>query len=314
MNCNVLLLFFISALSFGQSTKLISGQVTDGHNPLEKAIITNLDSGEDFLTDALGRYTAEAKIGDYLSYSYQGMDTIKIKIEDITRFLNIKLNRKTNQLKEVTVTGEKKSAREKEIEMMLSPTSVRTAYGYIDPNRSASNTRVINLEKDPFTYFCLTQMLRSKFQELTVFGSCSSYEANAYLRGRGSIRNPQPILYDVDGQILTQMPLFLSSAEIKRVALIRDVATRTRYGALGAGGVLVINTFIRKPVLDSAENANNMMDDVTEQSRLLADWDQVNGEPEYVTALKTASSIDSARQMYEDMSKRSFVPGEELLM
>ena len=57
-----------------------------------------------------------------------------------------------------------------------------------------------------------------------------------------SINSPPKAIFDVDGFIMETAPTYLSSHDIDRVAILERNAAISRYGPMGVGGVIVINT------------------------------------------------------------------------
>ena len=80
-----LLLFCLTAVVGIAQDRTIKGKVTDGKSPLENVNIQVVDKGISTYTDADGNYEIAIATGDRLEYSYNGMRTISIKIEDVTR-------------------------------------------------------------------------------------------------------------------------------------------------------------------------------------------------------------------------------------
>ncbi|WP_343486508.1 carboxypeptidase-like regulatory domain-containing protein [Allomuricauda sp. d1] len=292
-----LLLLVISPLFLiGQNTKIIKGTVTDGKHPLADVSVSNLSSNQIYITDARGNYTAEAKVGDYLLYSFNGMKDVQIKIEDVTRTLNVTLYPEANMLDEVVVEGNRTSQEYLEKQYVENKNIIKTAYGYLDRKKSAANIRVLDMEENNYTYVCIVELLRARFPELTVFGSCADSSVSVFFRGQGSINNPQPIIFDVDGQLFTETPVQLDMNGIKRIALIRDLATRVRYGAKGAGGVMVINTYY--PVPNDSEESTNGLEQVAQKARLLPNTSVVNAEPTYLKSMKNSASMEAAKEVF----------------
>lgn len=300
---NYIRCFFIifSTLALTAQAKTIKGKITDGQQPLSDVLISNLTSNRTFISDSNGNYNAEAGVGDYLEFSFNGMKAVKIKIEDVTRILNVTLYPKANPLDEVVVEGQRKSQEYLQNEYVENENIIRTSFGYLDAQRSTYNVRILNLEENRYSYACIVELLRARFPELLVFGTCSSAEVNIYLRGRMSINNPQPILFDVDGQLLTQVPVSLPVGDMKRLGLFKDLASRARYGALGAGGIMAINTFNTSRKKSSIENP---LDKVAQSSRLLSNSADVNTVPSYMHSIGNSSSMEEAKSAYHKFHKR----------
>ena len=89
---NILLVFVLlgsTAVFSQQQMKTIKGKITDGRNPIEDvAIAINQGSNEAF-SNAEGNYEIKATVGDQIIYTYSGLKTVRIKVEDVTRILNI---------------------------------------------------------------------------------------------------------------------------------------------------------------------------------------------------------------------------------
>jgi tetratricopeptide (TPR) repeat protein len=117
------------------------------------------------------------------------------------------------------------------------------------------------------------------------------------IRGAGSISNPRSAVFDVDGLVLTQPPCWLDPLQIKRMAIIPTIAFSARYGAVGNGGVVVINTISGNPqdpkIVDQARLRNNY---VKEQALGAAAVAQ--SEPTYMTALREVNSSQEAKTIY----------------
>jgi len=72
---------------------VISGTVTDiNDKPFEKVMVTNGNSG--VVTNTLGQYKLKANLGEELIFSYEGMQTQKIKVNN-NKTIDIKLTPKT---------------------------------------------------------------------------------------------------------------------------------------------------------------------------------------------------------------------------
>jgi hypothetical protein len=57
-----------------------------------------------------------------------------------------------------------------------------------------------------------------------------------------SIKTPPKAIFDVDGFIQETAPTYLSAHDIDRIAILERNAAISRYGPMGVGGVIVINT------------------------------------------------------------------------
>jgi hypothetical protein len=95
----VLFLIPISALAQINETniqKTISGFITHDNKPLENVTILVDKTIRYAVSNEKGFYSIKAKPGEVLSYSYVGLDEVKVLIEDITQTLNINLQLKSS--------------------------------------------------------------------------------------------------------------------------------------------------------------------------------------------------------------------------
>ncbi|KPM33229.1 Putative outer membrane protein [Croceitalea dokdonensis DOKDO 023] len=119
-----------------------------------------------------------------------------------------------------------------------------------------------------------------------------------FIRGFSSIQSPQPAIFDIDGQVFVDVPIWLDVNNIKRLAILNNLATTTQYGALGAGGVVVINTIAGntapKQVVDQARLRNNFYQgDALGGAKLRANW------PTYKKELYASANLDEAKMVYQ---------------
>ena len=102
-----LLLLFIANIS-AQKKRTITGKVTDGKNAVENVNVSIIDKGIATNTNTEGRYEIAVETGDRLQYSYVGLKTITIRIEDVTRILNPVMIPDVTELDEVEVAASKR--------------------------------------------------------------------------------------------------------------------------------------------------------------------------------------------------------------
>ena len=90
--------------------KNISGKVTylSVALPNVNIIVNNNEQGTE--SDEKGNYLIKANIGDIITYSYVGFETITILIEDITSVLNIEMVVKANDLDEIVIKSTNKES------------------------------------------------------------------------------------------------------------------------------------------------------------------------------------------------------------
>lgn len=289
-------------IGFSQSTRTVKGKVTDGKNPIENVNISILEKNKSTTTDANGKYEISAETNDILQFSYAGMKTIQIQIEDVTRILNPIMVPDITELDEVIVKGSnRKSQAELAREYNVNESLIKTAYGIIDAETSPGQVRFLQGNQINDVSLCILNMLRNRFPGVTVFGDCINGGSVA-IRGFGSITNPRLAIYDVDGVILTDTPIWLVPSQIKRVAILNSLAMTTRYGNIGGGGVIVINTKAGsnynttedgKPY-DFGKLRNNYAD-----GKELTRTELDRNAPNYLKELRASESFEAAKATYE---------------
>jgi len=297
----VLLLVFISGLVSAQNNvRTVTGIVTDGRSPLKNVKIENTNSDSIEYTDANGRYSIEATVGDQITYAYVGFKSIEILIEDVTRILNIEMFPDITALEEVTVTKTKrKSQQELALEYSSNPNLIKTAYGIIDPETAAYQIRILSEEFISSVNLCILDIIRNEFPSVKVNGDCVN-GGSITVRGANSISYDQSAIFDVDGQILTQAPTWILPANMNRVAVLSGFSAAIKYGSVASGGVVVINTktgnsYVQsKELKDKARLRNNIY-----KGDALASENLFNDLPIYLQELNKSKSFEEAKKIYE---------------
>jgi len=300
-NIFVLVCAIVSSVSLlGQDVRKISGTVSDGRAPISNVQISVMNTDTTTFSDAEGKYMLEAKTGDVLTYNYMGMKTISIRVEDVTRILNPIMIPDVSELDEVVVEASKRrSQSDLEEDYVVNKNIIKTAYGYIDGARAAGQVRMLNEDQINPISLCMLNLLQNRFPGVTVRGDCFNGAGGAvFIRGVNSIANNRPAIFDIDGQIFTDTPMWLDVNNIKRLAIFNNLAMTARYGSLGFGGVVVINTF----------NGNSRINQFVDRARLknnYADGTELNREevaknaPSYLKDLMNSDSFENAKAIFE---------------
>lgn len=302
-NTFLLLFLFFGYSCFGQETKKIFGTVSDGKDPIGNVNIKVLNTDLSTIADADGKYSIKAVVGDKLQYSYSGMRTISIMIEDVTRVLNPIMVPEITELDEVVVkAGKSVSQKDLERDYTTNENIIKTAFGYMNLEGNAGTVYRMK-EKDITTIrVCILDLLNERFPGVRVFGDCRR-GGRVVGRSVSLADNRRPFLFDVDGVMLRDAPIWLSAQNIKRVAVMPGLVMAARYGSLGVGGVIVINTI--------AGNINNVNggtignEKITDRARLRNNFEKGKvlaaeevATPTYLTALEAAASLDDAKEIY----------------
>lgn len=251
MKQNLRTLFLFSFLllavqfSFAQE-KEISGIVTsqlDG-SPIPGVNVLVKGTANGTLTDSGGNYSLTVNVGDVLSFSYLGMKTLEITVQD-SNVINVQLEEDSQQLDAVIVTalGIKKS---------------RKSLTYAAQDVDAEELSRIK-QTNP------VNSLSGKVSGLSITRSASGTggSVKVVLRGNSSLGNNQP-LYVIDGIPLLNPSggqpsdtfgdinggnrdggdalSLLNPDDIESLTVLKGASASALYGSAGLNGVILITT------------------------------------------------------------------------
>ncbi|TMM56993.1 hypothetical protein FEE95_10900 [Maribacter algarum] len=280
-------------------SKYIKGKLTHFNTPLANAEIRILDSETLVKTKTDGSYSISAEIGDVISYSYPSLETVEIIVEDVTTILNVQMTQKIEELDEVVVKGSnRKSQEELALEYPTNPNLIRTAWGILNKETSGGTIRFLPKEQITDVSLCILDLLRNEMPGVRVFGDCIQ-GGGVTIRGVMSLTQSNTAIYDVDGQIFQDTPLWILPAAIERVAVLSSLSSTAQYGTAGGGGVVVINTKVgtvgigSSKLKDQARLRNNKY-----QNDALNEASINKNLPTYLEELYASSSIEIAKEIY----------------
>lgn len=298
----LLLLFLcLPALLVAQESRLIKGKITDGSEALSDVSVVIEGESNPVFTNSEGRYEVEATPGDVLLYTYTGMKDIRIRVEDVTRFLNLVMVPDYTELDEVTMTKRLKSQVELQREYPNNERILRTTYGFIDAEAASGRVMTISGKQINPIGVCLLDYLRNRFSNIRVVGNCSDPERGAvYVRASSSIFNQAPAVFDVDGMIYDSAPGWLDINLIERMAILYSRSMAVRYGTVAAGGVIVINT---KNISYKATDEIPGITTATTKKSLSAGQLAENA-PTYLKDLRRANTSDEAQAVYREYAEK----------
>ncbi|WP_343486506.1 DUF2135 domain-containing protein [Allomuricauda sp. d1] len=314
------LIIFLVAFTSINAQRTVTGKVSDGKNPIEDVNISIVNKGESTVTNDDGSYKITADIGDVVFYSTEGMEPIQIRVEDVTRILNVEMFPRVEKLDNVTVTSSRNNS-QKELELLYAtnPNIIKTAFGYLDSDKVSYSARILQDRQILPGEFDLANVLRNRFAGVRVsngigFGVrtpqalSSGFGGSAGTGGRAVLlRSGWPALFDIDGQLFTDFPDFIDVQNIQRLAVIPSAIGTVRYGSLGRGGVIVINTKTGVPEL---RDENGLPLDIARKkdnfyagTALSEEMVQKNA-PIYLKELQSATSFEKAVVLYENFAEK----------
>ncbi|KAA2217349.1 hypothetical protein [Maribacter flavus] len=301
------LLLLSFPLGWAQNLREISGKVSDSSGPLEDVRISIKDKVDSKTFSRLdGSYTIKAQTGDILLFTYAGMKTVSIQIEDVTRFINPIMYPYVNQLDEVIVESSNRiSANVMAQRYFERRNGIQSAYGFIDGDRTAGNILFLEQEDIMPVNLGLANLLQNRFPGVStgILQNLASGVPVFLMRGASMTAAPQPAIFDVDGQVFTNFPNWLDIGNIKRIAIITSLSMTVKYGSLGSGGVVVINTFSGPPTPESHSkkylgNSEFYEGDAVGMDVIRNNW------PEYKKSLYASTSLGMAKSLYGEWSQK----------
>lgn len=241
-------LFLWLALPFySQSSEInISGWVTDVWEvPIPNVNILHRGTQRGTQTDDDGHFSISIPANEVLVFSSLGYGSYELAVPETEEELKIVLSPMATALDEVTLKKRKRKT-QKDIlaEYPKNTNLVKTSRGVLNKDRSSSAFQVINGKDLVATGpdFLTSLMNYNPSMRVVRVPEVKVYLRRIAFSKYDSINSPPKAIFDVDGFILETAPTYLSSQDIERVAILERNAAISRYGPMGVGGVIVINT------------------------------------------------------------------------
>ena len=222
--CAILLLMFLSAASFGQNARTITGKVTDsGGAPLPGTNVRVIGTTTGVQTDLNGNFTLTVQNPStaVLEFSFIGYAEQKVTVGSQTA-INVTLQEEYIGLNELVVVG---YGTVKKKDLTGSVSSIKSA----EITKTATNNAL--------------QSMQGKIAGLDITKSSggSGSGISIALRGNRSINASNTPLFLVDG-IEYGSTLDLNSSDIQSIEVLKDASSTAIYGTRGANGVVIITT------------------------------------------------------------------------
>lgn len=214
----------ISSLSFAQTTKMVTGTITDAVSG-ESLIGVNImieGSATGTTTDLDGKYSLNVPENAVLVVSYIGYETIKESVKGRT-VIDVKLGAKSEVMDEVVVVG---YTTMKKADILGAVSKVGTKELTAAPLASAE------------------QALQGRIAGVQVSAATGAPGADisVRVRGVGSIYSDNAPLYIVDGIPSSEGLNNISPNDIENVTVLKDASSAAIYGSRATNGVILITT------------------------------------------------------------------------
>ncbi len=218
-----LLLVLIVQFSFAQK-KTVTGNVSDASGPLPGVTVIIKGTNTGTQTDFDGNYSINAKEGDYLKFSYIGMDTAE-KLVGTSNIINVIMTESAQALEEVVVTALGIQREKREVTYQTQKVSDESLTA-VSPTRAASALagKVAGLQ-------------------INVQDNGVNPSSQIILRGLRSISGSNSALIVIDGSVSTQGAFDdLNPLDIETISVLKGATAAALYGSNAGNGALIVTT------------------------------------------------------------------------
>lgn len=284
-----------------QTSNTIKGVITYGDYPLVNASIVIKGTSQGVESGINGNYVIEARPREVLVFSYVGMQTVEIMVEDVTRILNLSMVHKIEELDEVVVTKSKRKTQEQlKLEYKTNKNIINSSFGLMDKDATALYLRTLDGNELNPAAIDLVSAINGKFSGIEGSSWYNSTTGRSepviYVRRRGRL------VFEVDGMFMKQVPE-IDVAMIERIGVIVGTAAARRYGGDGnTAGVMIINT---KKVENGLKEDSGLpydrakLRDNVFNNDALSQTSVLKNESLYLKTLNESKSIEDALAVYE---------------
>lgn len=219
-----LLLISVMLATFLYAQQKINGTVTGKNDKAPLAGVSVQSRQKISLTDNFGKFSIEASVGDTLTFSYAGMQTVVVKVTSAVDAVNVSLEPNVKEEDAVVVTGYT-TQRKSDLTGSIAVVNMASAKDL------ASGSALQNIQgRVPGLY-------------ITSDGSPSGAARSTLIRGVNTLGNTNP-LYVIDGVPTTDPNIFqfMDPNTIESVQVLKDASASSIYGSRASNGVIIVTT------------------------------------------------------------------------
>lgn len=215
-------------LSSFLSAQVITGTVSDSKNgeALIGATVMIKNSQKGTATDAMGKFSLEAKPGNILIVRYTGYQSKEVAVGNALK-IDIQLSLSAEQLQEAVVVGYGTKSRK-------------------DITGSISSVSGKDLDKRPITRIENALQGQAAGVQVLQYSGKPGNELSIRVRGTTSLSAGNEPLYVLDGIPLLS-PEGINPSDIASIEVLKDASAAAIYGARAANGVVLITTKLGTP-------------------------------------------------------------------
>jgi TonB-linked SusC/RagA family outer membrane protein len=217
------IIFFLLAIT-GQAQELVvRGTVTDAldGSPMPGVSVVLKGTTTGTITDIDGNYTLRAQMGNFLVFSFIGMETVDIKVVSVVT--NVAMKSTTTGLDEVVIVGYGVQKKESVVGSIVQIS-----------NKELMQSGGVST---------VGQALSGKLPGVTTISSTGrpgDESPEIFIRGQSSWNGDGQPLIIVDGVERTMSDIDIG--DIASVSVLKDASATAVFGVKGANGVILINT------------------------------------------------------------------------
>ncbi|MEP7375199.1 MAG: SusC/RagA family TonB-linked outer membrane protein [Chitinophagaceae bacterium] len=216
--------FLLAAFFTFAQQRTIAGTVTGKSGKIPLSGVSVQTKSKTVLTDASGKFSIEASVGDNLNFSYVGTKPMTVKIDGSNQNLVVELEESVKEGEQVVVVGYT-SQRKQDLTGAVAVVDLNPV-----KNNSSGNTM---------------QALQGRVAGLYIEkdGSPNGSNGRILIRGANTLGNNDP-LYVIDGIPTTRPEVFqnMDPANISSVQVLKDASAESIYGARASNGVIIVTT------------------------------------------------------------------------
>ncbi|MBS1600204.1 MAG: SusC/RagA family TonB-linked outer membrane protein [Bacteroidetes bacterium] len=219
-------MLLLALFSFAQQ-KIITGKVQSKATGEALQGVTVHANTKAVATDASGKFSIEAGVGDVITVSFIGMTSLKVKVTAATQNLVLEMEAAANDLNQVVVTGYKTEKK-------------------VDLTGAVSVVSLKAIKDVPSSSPMLALQGQVPGLYIQTDGSPTGGNGNAptiLVRGVNTLGNTNP-LYIIDGVPTTRYEDFanLNVSSIASIQVLKDASAASIYGSRASNGVIIVTT------------------------------------------------------------------------
>jgi len=285
-----------ASLWFNEKTKrdnYLFGKVFSVKGPIQGASIKVKNSLIEVKSDFDGFFKIKADINDVLSVNYLGMTEKQLLVDNLDdKYVLLKTDAQI--LDQVTISGTTDLNDE-----------VETSYGKKKKKSVGFSISTLTAEEISPSALTIVDAIRGKFTNVQVAynqgGATTGNKQQIYVRGGTlSINNSAAAIYDVEGQIYTDVPDFIDPQQIESITLLRSMGATNRYGSQGRGGVFLIK--LKSLTRKTQRLLNNLKVKGNDYTEKISAINLDSLSPYYINDFKNVESFDEAKDHFIRLS------------